>query len=129
MAPPLGDGVWGRAAPRMTAPLSPWVLSLADVDPDADAARVGGKAAQLARLRRAGLQVPGGFVITTDAYADFRNNRYDPQTPLVPVAGPHAASHRGGRGLRPLAAAAMAGVADVAGARRSGGRNRSPGTL
>ncbi len=34
----------------------------------ADAGRVGGKAASLARLTAAGLPVPPGFVIATDAY-------------------------------------------------------------
>ena len=33
--------------------------------------RTGGKGANLARLARAGLPVPGGFLITTDAYRDF----------------------------------------------------------
>ncbi|NRQ32853.1 pyruvate, phosphate dikinase [Nonomuraea sp. NN258] len=43
----------------------------------ADLATAGGKGASLARLTRAGLPVPGGFHITTDAYrafvADFRD--------------------------------------------------------
>jgi pyruvate, water dikinase len=37
----------------------------------ADRARVGGKAASLAELTRAGLRVPAGFVITTRAFAEF----------------------------------------------------------
>ncbi|MGW5266901.1 PEP/pyruvate-binding domain-containing protein [Microbispora sp. NPDC004025] len=45
-------------------------------DPAADLAAVGGKGASLATLARAGLPVPGGFHITTEAYrafvADFR---------------------------------------------------------
>ena len=41
-----------------------------DVGAD-DLARVGGKAANLARLVRAGFAVPGGFVLTTAAYAAF----------------------------------------------------------
>ncbi len=40
-------------------------------DPAADLATAGGKGASLARLSRAGLPVPGGFVITTDAYRAF----------------------------------------------------------
>lgn len=51
------------------------VLPLGDAA--ADLATAGGKGASLARLTRAGLPVPGGFVITTDAYrafvADFRD--------------------------------------------------------
>ncbi|CAL9484501.1 hypothetical protein SUDANB95_03087 [Actinosynnema sp. ALI-1.44] len=37
-------------------------------DPGADLATVGGKGASLARLVRAGLPVPGGFHVTTDAF-------------------------------------------------------------
>ncbi len=40
-------------------------------DPVADLDRVGGKGASLARLARAGLPVPGGFHVTTDAYRRF----------------------------------------------------------
>ncbi|MDP9861492.1 MULTISPECIES: PEP/pyruvate-binding domain-containing protein [Streptosporangium] len=40
-------------------------------DAAADLALAGGKGASLARLARAGLPVPGGFHITTDAYRDF----------------------------------------------------------
>jgi pyruvate,water dikinase len=47
------------------------VLSLADVDPDIDGDRVGGKALALARLARAGLRVPAGFVVTTTAYREL----------------------------------------------------------
>ncbi|PZG18862.1 PEP/pyruvate-binding domain-containing protein [Nonomuraea aridisoli] len=40
-------------------------------DATADLATVGGKGASLARLTRAGLPVPGGFHVTTDAYRSF----------------------------------------------------------
>lgn len=40
-------------------------------DPAADLATVGGKGASLARLTRAGLPVPPGFHITTEAYRSF----------------------------------------------------------
>ncbi|MFI7634128.1 PEP/pyruvate-binding domain-containing protein [Nonomuraea sp. NPDC049400] len=40
-------------------------------DAAADLATVGGKGASLARLTRAGLSVPGGFHITTEAYRAF----------------------------------------------------------
>ncbi|MFH0901607.1 MAG: PEP/pyruvate-binding domain-containing protein [Pseudomonadota bacterium] len=43
------------------------VLPLADLSRD-DSARVGGKAANLAAIRNAGLPVPYGFVLTTAAY-------------------------------------------------------------
>ena len=53
------------------------VLPLAD--PGGDLARVGGKGASLARLAGAGLPVPPGFHVTTDAYRDFvhRNGLQD----------------------------------------------------
>ncbi|GAA3129012.1 PEP/pyruvate-binding domain-containing protein [Streptosporangium carneum] len=40
-------------------------------DAAADLATAGGKGASLARLARAGLPVPGGFHVTTEAYRDF----------------------------------------------------------
>jgi len=46
------------------------LIPLADVDPG-DESLVGGKAAKLARLRRAGYRVPDGFVVPTGAYAHF----------------------------------------------------------
>lgn len=47
----------------------PWILPLDS--PNAELAWVGGKAASLARMARAGFPVPGGFFITTQAYRDF----------------------------------------------------------
>ncbi|HEX4815148.1 MAG TPA: PEP/pyruvate-binding domain-containing protein [Nonomuraea sp.] len=53
-------------------------------DAAADLGSVGGKGASLARLARAGLPVPGGFHVTTEAYrafvADFRDE-IDPADP------------------------------------------------
>ncbi|WP_433332826.1 PEP/pyruvate-binding domain-containing protein [Spirillospora sp. CA-294931] len=46
-----------------------WTLPLADAH--ADPARAGGKGASLARLAAAGLPVPDGFHVTTDAYRRF----------------------------------------------------------
>ncbi|NUR84534.1 MAG: pyruvate, phosphate dikinase, partial [Nonomuraea sp.] len=40
-------------------------------DPAADLETAGGKGASLARLARAGLPVPGGFIVTTEAYRSF----------------------------------------------------------
>jgi len=57
------DGGW-RPASGATAPL---VLPLGEVGRD-DLALVGGKAAGLGELIRAGFPVPGGFVVTTAAY-------------------------------------------------------------
>ncbi|HEX5802872.1 MAG TPA: PEP/pyruvate-binding domain-containing protein, partial [Azospira sp.] len=42
-----------------------------DAAADAGAALAGGKGATLGRLRRYGLPVPAGFVVTTAAGADF----------------------------------------------------------
>ena|GEM_PF-275151 len=47
--------------------MEPYVLRLEDIGPEHDAL-VGGKARNLARLLRAGLPVPRGFVVTTAAY-------------------------------------------------------------
>ena len=41
-------------------------------DAAADLATVGGKGASLARLARAGLPVPAGFHVTTEAYRSVR---------------------------------------------------------
>jgi len=50
-------------------PASPFILKLDS--PDATLEVVGGKGASLARMARAGLPVPPGFQITTDAYRRF----------------------------------------------------------
>jgi pyruvate,water dikinase len=49
-----------------------------------DRARVGGKGASLAELTRAGLRVPAGFVITTQAFAEFMA-AVDPRDELAPL--------------------------------------------
>ncbi|HEY1914558.1 MAG TPA: PEP/pyruvate-binding domain-containing protein [Streptosporangiaceae bacterium] len=47
---------------------APLVMALDD--PGADAATTGGKGASLGRLARAGMRVPAGFCVTTQAYRD-----------------------------------------------------------
>src|SRR6476620_4987723 len=47
-----------------------WVIDLGTADPKA-LPIVGGKAANLGELIRAGLPVPAGFCVTTVAYAEF----------------------------------------------------------
>lgn len=54
----------------MDEPASPYILSFEQV-PNCDPACVGGKALHLAELRLAGLRVPAGFAVTTDAYRAF----------------------------------------------------------
>ena len=49
--------------------MKPFVLPLSD--PQADLATVGGKGMSLAKLVRAGLPVPDGFHVTTEAYRQF----------------------------------------------------------
>jgi pyruvate,water dikinase len=56
----------GRKVTAMTLTRTDLVLSLDDVG-EADTARVGRKAATLGELRRAGLTVPDGMVLTADA--------------------------------------------------------------
>ncbi len=56
--------------------MSQWIRQLDD--PGLDLASAGGKGVNLGRLTRAGLRVPPGFVVTTDAYRRFvGHNRLD----------------------------------------------------
>ncbi len=76
------------SAPADTPPADtalPYVVPLDH--PSAGIAEVGGKGASLARLARAGLPVPPGFQVTTDAYRAFvgRDGRQDQI--LAAVAG------------------------------------------
>ena len=48
-----------------------YVYTLPLSDPGADLETVGGKGMSLARLANAGLPVPGGFHVTTEAYRHF----------------------------------------------------------
>jgi len=49
------------------APPSPYIVSFAEAS-DADHVRMGGKCSSLARMIKAGVRVPPGFAVTTDAY-------------------------------------------------------------
>ena len=49
---------------------NPWVIPLDEAAP-ADDPQIGGKAAQLARLRRAGFRIAPGFCVTVAAYEQF----------------------------------------------------------
>lgn len=62
----------------------------------ADLAVAGGKGASLARLSRAGLPVPGGFHLTTEAYRDFvaRDGLQDEIMKAVAEAAPEEAARR-----------------------------------
>ena len=55
-------------------------------DATADLASVGGKGASLARMAAAGLPVPAGFHITTEAYRRFVSGFRDGIDPADPAA-------------------------------------------
>ncbi|MFI6513068.1 PEP/pyruvate-binding domain-containing protein [Streptosporangium sp. NPDC050855] len=65
-------------------------------DEAADLALTGGKGASLARLARAGLPVPAGFHVTTDAYRDFvaRDGLNEQIMEAVSGASPDEAARR-----------------------------------
>ncbi|MEV7009499.1 PEP/pyruvate-binding domain-containing protein [Streptosporangium sp. NPDC051022] len=65
-------------------------------DPAADLATAGGKGASLSRLARAGLPVPGGFHVTTEAYRDFvsRDGLHELIMRAVAEASPDEAARR-----------------------------------
>src|SRR5918996_1258847 len=58
------------AVDHTSAPVARWVYRFNDADPEA-VALLGGKGAGLARMSRAGLPVPPGFIITTRACAEY----------------------------------------------------------
>ena len=60
-------------------------LLLLDAITDTDAPAVGGKALGLSRLARAGLLVPPGFCLTTDAYRRLRDAGITSDTALSAV--------------------------------------------
>ena len=51
-----------------------------------DTLAVGGKAVNLARLRRAGLNVPNGFVLTTAAFDEAEHDVTRAEKEKIPVA-------------------------------------------
>src|SRR5882757_5430025 len=55
-----------------------------DAITDADAPRVGGKGFSLGKMAAAGLPVPAGFVITTDAYRRLANQGFQTDGELSP---------------------------------------------
>lgn len=62
------------------------VLYFLDALPEAAYSEVGGKAAHLARLRLAGVQVPPGFALTADAFRAFlRHHRLELDLPASPA--------------------------------------------
>lgn len=85
---------------------SPYILPLDS--PAATLARVGGKGASLAQLSRAGLPVPPGFHVTTDAYRRFLDaNNLAPQlTPRAGVPDEPAALEAASQSIRDLFEAA-----------------------
>lgn len=69
-------------------------LVMALDDPAVDVAIAGGKGASLARLVRAGIRVPPGFVVTTSAYRDFvargASDAAVPEETVAAIAGAYA---------------------------------------
>lgn len=93
---------------------APYIVTLAD--PVAiDAARVGAKAANLAKLTAAGFPVPDGVVMTTTAYAEFAAGGALPESVATSLAAALA-----GFGDRPLAVRSSGVAEDLAGASFAG---------
>jgi pyruvate,water dikinase len=102
----------------MTTPR--WVYSFDDpTPPDADAARalLGGKGASLAAMSQAGLQVPPGFTITTDACRHFYEHNGQWPAELEAQIHTHLArleektGRRFGSGREPLFVSVRSGAA------------------
>lgn len=88
-----------------------YLRKLAEIEAT-DAALTGGKGANLARLTQLGLQVPGGFVVTTDAYSEFLGTDHlgDRLTALVSTINfddPEAVEARAGEARQLILEAAM----------------------
>ncbi len=60
--------IYVKTAPKHS-PINPHCLPFDT--PDASLSRVGGKGLNLAKLAKAGIPVPNGYIITTRAYSDF----------------------------------------------------------
>jgi phosphohistidine swiveling domain-containing protein len=99
----------GWAMPGPAAASGPLIVPLHQATSlGLEAERIGGKAANLARLVAAGFPIPPGFVIPADAFADW---------PRVEVALPAAAATLGDG---PLAVRSSAAAEDQAGASYAG---------
>jgi hypothetical protein len=78
---PVIDRDWQigtRRSRRLEEGLRPWVTpscSGSRTTTDADRAKVGGKNASLGTMIAAGLPVPPGFAVTTDAYTPCASTR------------------------------------------------------
>ncbi|MET1034536.1 MAG: PEP/pyruvate-binding domain-containing protein [Arthrobacter sp.] len=88
--PPATSGTAGSARPGTPDDL---VLPLASVGGE-PLARVGGKAANLGRLAVAGFPVPGGFVLTTEAYRRAAPPELDTVARRLDELGPAEAADR-----------------------------------
>ena len=77
MHPDLWEGphdVQGQVAERERRPMSENIVWFEDYDEERDRDRVGGKNASLGTMVAAGLPVPPGYAITTEAYARLRGH-------------------------------------------------------
>ena len=98
-----GGRVWGhRCKERCSVE---WVCGLEDLDVN-DRALAGGKGANLGAMVRAGLPVPGGFVVLTAAYREFvEHNRLRAEIEQIAAAangGDVAALEKASDALRAL---------------------------
>ncbi|MFI9593149.1 PEP/pyruvate-binding domain-containing protein [Nonomuraea sp. NPDC052265] len=82
-----------------------------DDEAAADLGTAGGKGASLARLARAGLPVPGGFVVTTEAYRSFVS-AFGDEVAASGDPGALFAAHEIPAGLATLIKAAHAALGD-----------------
>jgi phosphohistidine swiveling domain-containing protein len=93
---------------------TPWVRPLADVGRD-DLATAGGKGANLGELVRAGVRVPPGFVVTTDAHAAAAGDGPVPPDVAEAIRSAYADLGRG-----PVAVRSSATAEDLPGAAFAG---------
>lgn len=84
----LPRGVLGRTDLRLrdVEPISPLVHSFDQVD-ESILSRVGGKAANLVKMKKAGLPVPSGYCVTTDTHDYYIANGRLPGELITQIAG------------------------------------------
>lgn len=99
--------------------MAPHVRSLASLDAG-DVALAGGKGANLGALIRAGVRVPPGFVITTEAYRHAAGSATTPPSEVPPDLAAEIAVAYDDLGGGPVAVRSSATTEDLAGAAFAG---------